>query len=66
MSYRISAADPQIEFDPLELEKQVAAVAKNNGITNQAGWVTFVNGISTLPQAVAVCQGLLRGFKLNP
>lgn len=65
MSYQVTVADPQWTFDPLEIERQVAAFAKANAITGQAGWTAFVGGISTLAQALAVCRGLLSSVKCS-
>jgi hypothetical protein len=66
MTYQISATDPTWTFDGQEIERQVAAFAKSNGITTQATWTTFIAGISTLAQALAVCRGLLSSVKCSP
>ena len=59
MGYQIGPTDPIWSFEQQEIEKAVANFAKANGITTQAGWVTFVASITTLGQAIAVCKGLL-------
>lgn len=58
----LTATDPLWTFDPTEIERQVATFAKNNSITGQAAWTTFINGL-TAGQSIAVSQGLLRAVK---
>lgn len=65
MGYQITTGDPTWTFDGGDLERQVAAFAKANAITGQAAWTAFIAALSTLPQAVAVCKGLLSSVKCN-
>lgn len=65
MAYQITTGDPAWEFAGLDIEKQIAAFAKANGIAGQAAWVAFIASISTLPQAIAVCKGLLSSVKCS-
>jgi hypothetical protein len=61
----LTATDPIWTFDIGLLEAQVATYAKANSITTQAAWDTFINGISTTAQAVAICKGLLRSVRCS-
>lgn len=65
MSYQITTGDPVWTFSAGDIERQVATIAKTNGITGQAAWTTFISGISTLAQALAVCRGLLSSVKCD-
>ena len=65
MSYAVTTSDPSWTFDGTDIERQVAAIAKANGITGQAQWTTFIAGLTTLAQALAVCRGLLSAVKTN-
>jgi len=65
MPIALTGTDPAWQFDPLEIERQVATFAKANGITTQAAWSVFIGNISTLAQALAVCRGLLSAVKCS-
>lgn len=65
MPFFIAPGDPSWTFDTAEIERQVAAFAKANGITGQAQWTSFIAGISTLAQALSVCRGLLTAVKCS-
>jgi hypothetical protein len=65
MSIKLTGSDPSWTFDQNEIERQVATFAKANGIAGQAAWTTFIGGISTLAQCVAVCKGLLSAVKCD-
>jgi len=60
----LTSTDPLWTFDPTEIERQVAQFAKNNSITTQTAWNTFINGL-TAGQSVNVSQGLLRAVKCS-
>lgn len=61
----VGPGDPIWTFDALTIERQVAEFAKANGISGQVAWAAFIAGISTLPQAIAVCRGLLTAVKCS-
>ena len=67
MSMQLGSADPSWDCGDFSQEflRAIATFAKNNGITGQAQWTAFVASVSTLPQAVAVCKGLLGLAKCN-
>jgi hypothetical protein len=65
MSYQVAAGDPFWTQEDNELERQVAAFAKANGITGQAAWTAFIASITTLAQALAVCRGVLTAVKCS-
>lgn len=60
--HKITEADPAWTFDPTEIERQVAQFAKNNSITTQTAWATFIAAL-TSGQSIAVSRGLLTAVK---
>lgn len=63
MPYQVAPGDPTWSFDGGDIERQIAAFAKANAITGQVAWLAFIASISTLPQAISVCKGLLSAVK---
>lgn len=56
---------PVWTLDALEFEKQMAAFTAISSIPNQTQWQSFINGISTLPQAIQICKALLQSVKCS-
>lgn len=46
MSYRIAPGKPLVTVDPTAIEKDLAAFIDAQGITDQAGWETFLTNLS--------------------
>jgi hypothetical protein len=63
---RVTSADPRVSVDLSLIEPGLAAFLKAQGITTQAGWTTFVNGMSAA-QLLAVEQEILkREVRVDP
>jgi hypothetical protein len=63
---RVTSADPRVSVDLSLIEPGLAAFLKAQGITTQAGWTTFVNGMSAA-QLLAVEQEILkREVRIDP
>ena len=43
---RITATDPRVTVDPSLIEADLAAFLKTQGVTTNAQWITFVNGMT--------------------
>lgn len=63
MAIQETSTDPEIAFNSEGLERAISTFAKAQGITTQAGWTTFVNGL--FAALTANEQTLLRGFFRN-
>jgi len=68
MPLRLLSSDPLVSLDTALMERQVATFVKSQGITTQAGWDAFINGLTTasLAAMLATCQGVLRSFTITP
>lgn len=52
-------SDPEWTFDPGNIERGVATLAKDNGVTGEAAWQSFIDGL-TAESSVDAVKALLR------
>lgn len=63
---RVTAADPRVSIDPSLVEADLAAFLKAQGVTNQAGWTSFVNNMTAAQHLAFDKARLLREVRVDP